>query len=98
MNFLMQTFFPELKDAELFDYPVFLHCFSFREEVVNPLIVFDVVTGRFRLLQCISLWTSNLPAAREDVYSYHLLKMEFEYFHSASPEVMAKKLLIEVKQ
>jgi leucyl-tRNA---protein transferase len=97
-EFFDANLFPELKDAELFDYPVFLYCFSFREEVVNPLIVFDVLTGRFRLFQCVSLWTSNLPPSKEDVYSYHLLKVEFEYFHSASPEAMAKKLLIEVKQ
>jgi leucyl-tRNA---protein transferase len=97
-EFFDANLFPELKDAELFDYPVFLHCFSFHEEVINPLIVFDVMTGRFRLFQCMSLWHSNLPPARPDVYSYHLLKVEFEYFHSASPEELAKKLLIEVKQ
>lgn len=96
-EFFDANLFPELKDAELFDYPAFLNCFPFHEEVVNPMIIYDITSDKYRLFQCVNLWTSNLPPAQDDIYSYHLLKVEFEYFSAASPGEMAQKLILEVK-
>ncbi len=77
-EFFDANLFPELKDVELFDYPVFLNCFPFQEDVINPVVVYDIRDGEFHLLQCKSLWTSHLPSPGERVYSYHLLAPDFE--------------------
>jgi leucyl-tRNA---protein transferase len=97
-EFFDANLFPELKDAELFDYPVFLNCFSFNEQLVSPVIVYDVTTNNYRLLQCMSLWDSNLPSIHKEIYAYHLLKVEFEYYSCENTDEMAKKLFLEVNQ
>jgi leucyl-tRNA---protein transferase len=97
-EFFDANLFPELKDAELFDYPIFLNCFNFNEQIVSPVIVFDVITNQFRLLQCMSLWDSNLPSVHREIYAYHLLKVEFEYYSCENTDEMAKKLFLEVNQ
>lgn len=77
-EFFDANLFPELKDIELFDYPIFLNCFAFQEEVINPMIVYDVRDDEYHLIQCKSLWTSHLPSPAERVYSYHLLAPDGE--------------------
>jgi leucyl-tRNA---protein transferase len=97
-EFFDANLFPELKDAELFDYPVFLNCFTFNEDIVSPIIVYDVLMNRFRLLQCMSLWDSNLPKVHKEIYAFHLLKVEFEYYSCENTDEMAKKLFLEVNE
>lgn len=63
---------PELKDADLFDYPVFL-----LPETNNEfqLIVFDIVDHCYRVLECESLWMSPGENENPEVYAKHLLRV-----------------------
>lgn len=63
---------PELKDADLFDYPVFL-----LPETNNEfqLIVFDIVDHCYRVLECESLWISPGDNENPELYAKHLLRV-----------------------
>ena len=91
-EFFDANLFPELKDAELFDYPVFLNCFAFDEQMVNPMIVYDVLDDQYRLVQCRSIWTSNLPSTEDGVYSYHLLKIDEELISTIDGKELSQML------
>jgi arginine-tRNA-protein transferase len=91
-EFFDANLFPELKDVELLDYPVFLNCFSFHEEIINPIVVFDVRDDEYHLIQCKSLWTSNLPSPAERVYSFHLLAPDGELAITSVASEIIKRL------
>ncbi len=88
-EFFDAALFPELKDVELFDYPIFLNCFSFQQDEINPIAVYDIRSEKFRLLRCRSLWTSQLEPPDQDIYSGHLLMPEMEWLSTRDKREMA---------
>lgn len=96
-EFFDANLIPELRDAGLFDFPVLL-CFPDTEnESVQTVVVYDPQDEKYRLIRCMSVWTSNLPDRNDGFYSSHLLKIIQELYTSALPEEMIAALLIEVK-
>lgn len=74
-EFFEANLLPELKDAGLFDIPLFLFSNALTDEEYFHVIVYDLGLEQFRLVKCRSLWTSNLENAN-GVFSSNLLKEE----------------------
>lgn len=91
-EFFDANLFPELKDVELFDYPVFLNCFAFDQDVINPMVVYDIRDNEYHLIQCKSLWTSHLPSPADRVYSFHLLAPDGELAIASEPGEIIRRL------
>ncbi len=87
-EFFDAALFPELKDVDLFDYPVFLNCFAFQQHQVNPIVVYDIRNDKYRLIQCRSIWGSQMQPPSGDIYSYHLLMPEVELMESGNKSEM----------
>jgi arginyl-tRNA--protein-N-Asp/Glu arginylyltransferase len=93
-EFFEANLLPELKDVELFDYPLFLSYPALNSDSYISVIVFDIGDGNYRLIRCRSLWNSNLPNLN-GMFSSELLKQEQIIFTSASPEEMVSTLAVE---
>ncbi len=91
-EFFDANLFPELKDIELFDYPIFLNCFAFHHDAINPMIVYDIRDDEYHLIQCKSLWTSHLPSPGERIYSYHLLAPDGELAMTSDVTEIIKRI------
>jgi leucyl-tRNA---protein transferase len=81
---------PELKDAELFDYPIFL-MFEDTTTSLPHIIVYNVRSEQFQLLQCESFWSSPSPN-ENDLYSKHLLKVQHELLSTSDVDTLQLKL------
>jgi len=67
---------PNLQGLHLFDFPVFLFCFEEQEDVVNPMIVYDIINNCYHLIECKSVWKADEPVDEDGFYSTHLLKLK----------------------
>jgi len=85
--------FPELKDAALFDFPVMMHFPEQSEDILNPVIVFDVRDGQYHLLQCVPVYAPQSPVHDPDFYSDYIIRQEFDFFATTSEEELAALLL-----
>ena len=80
---------PELRDAELFDYPVLLYVFGSAEDIDgDQMVVYDVRDGHYHLVRCMHVWTSSATHHRPEFYSSHLLKIDEDLFATEFPEEM----------
>lgn len=94
-NLYNYTFFeaniiPNLAGLNLFDFPLFLTCFDEIEDVMNPLIVYDVTNSCFHLLVCKSVWKPDEIVEEEGFYSTHLLKIKKHICSTLLAEEMVK--------
>ena len=86
---------PDLKGAELFDFPILLYCFDITQERVNPIIVYDVRDQQYHVVQCRSVWAAKLQDKSEDTYASNLLKVDYELLSSANAGELASLLIGE---
>ena len=82
-NVLKYEFFdanlvPELREADLFDYPLILVLAHHDPVEVGPIVVFDVTDGQYHLLKCVSVWKPESPNPDPEIYGQHLLKVQQE--------------------
>ena len=89
-SFFDANLIPDLRDAEVFDFPLLLFSSDHAADNVSPIIVFDVRDGLFHLMKCYSVWTPNPPNLAEEFYSIHLLKIEQDLFSTDVAEEMAE--------
>ncbi len=75
-SFFEANIIPSLRGLHLFDFPVFIYLFKEQEDVVNPMVVFDVVNNCYHLIECRSIWKADETIQEEGFYSGQLLKME----------------------
>ncbi|WP_018345115.1 hypothetical protein [Cytophaga aurantiaca] len=75
-TFFEANIIPNLIGLNLFDFPVFVTCFDEVEDVVNPMIVYDIPNQCFHLVVCKSVWKADQSLEEEGFYSTHLLKMK----------------------
>jgi leucyl-tRNA---protein transferase len=90
-EFFDANLIPELDGIELFDFPVFVICFSEMWENLYP-IVYDVRDQRYHWTKCRSVWTSNVNNTAEEIYSSQVLKFEEDVVSSSTAEEMIQKL------
>jgi arginyl-tRNA--protein-N-Asp/Glu arginylyltransferase len=67
--------FRELQGFELFDYSMFVNCFQFDPEVVNPIVVYDIRDQHYHLLRCISVAKTGVHNDDTEDYTAHFLKI-----------------------
>ncbi len=77
-EFFDANLIPDLRDAGLFDFPVFLFCAPEVEGDVNPLLVYDVRDAQYHLLMCVPIWKPNETNPDEMFYSAYFLKVTQE--------------------
>jgi len=88
-TFFEANIIPNLIGLNLFDFPVFLTCFDEVEDVVNPMIVYDVINQCFHLVACKSVWKAD-NTVEEGFYSTHLLKLKKHICSTLLAEEMVK--------
>jgi arginyl-tRNA--protein-N-Asp/Glu arginylyltransferase len=74
-SFFEANIIPNLVGHHLFDFPVFISCFSRFEDVVNPMIVFDIRNNCYHIIECMSVWKADESEQEEGCYAQHLLKL-----------------------
>lgn len=66
---------PDLKDSELFDFPVFLFCPSHFEDGFYLIIVYDVRDVSYKILICLPIWQPDTTNPDTSFYSSYYLKI-----------------------
>ena len=79
-------------DSQLFDFPVFLHCFPKANAATLSIIVFDVSVGGYQLLQVTSTIRLGPHQQSSTVFEESLLKVKSRLFVSPSAAEMANFL------
>ena len=82
----------ELTKYDLFDYPVFLYLNKNDQNFINPIIVFDILDGTYKLVECKSVWQTFENEDKDNVFADHLLKIDRVVFASTDPCKMAENL------
>lgn len=83
-DFFYANQLPDLRGADLFDFPVFISCEKIADGL-PPVIVFDTRDMNYHLLQCRSIWEPPVPVTSGDSYSSHLLKIDRDIFQTPDP-------------
>jgi arginine-tRNA-protein transferase len=91
-EFFDANLIPDLKDVELFNYPVMLYGPGKPDDEIQPITVYDVVEQKFYIFKCFAGWTTNVRHVNSDFYSSHVLIVEYEIFSSSSIEETANAL------
>jgi leucyl-tRNA---protein transferase len=93
-EFFEASLLPELKDAQLFDYPLFLHYSTIVAESDIIVIVYDVREDLYHLIRCRSLWSSSLPNAN-GMFSSELLSPDQVIFSSSSAKEIVANISVQ---
>jgi len=72
----------------LFDFPVFINCFPIEEASIYLVIVFDVGTASYHLLECSTVINIGFQLEGSTVFDADLLKVKAPIFGSPIPEEM----------
>ncbi len=88
----------DLNGQELFDYPIFIHCFKHDENLERAIIFFDLRNQAFCLVQCVLAYQITGPNEEEGVFNQHILKIKKHLFASISAEAMAMVVLKNLKK
>lgn len=92
-QFFDANLYPELRGAELFDYPLMLLCRDMPDTDLLPVLVYDVRTFRYKVMECYPVYVSQLVDDDPESYSSHVLKAVQEGFSSPDAEEVAQLLL-----
>lgn len=92
-EFFDANLIPDLRDAQLFDFPVFLFCPDTSQDGINPVLVFDVRDGRYHLLVCLPFWKPDETNPDIEFYSAYFLKSLQGIYATASAEEMEEVFL-----
>ena len=79
---------PDLREAELFDFPVFL-CRANEAQNLLSVVVYDVRDSRYHLLMCIPFWQPGEINPDPAFYSSYVLKTLHELHATTDMEEMA---------
>jgi arginine-tRNA-protein transferase len=79
----------DLHGKRLFDYFMFVYCFPYIIDVVNPIIVYDFRDKQYHLLHCISLGMSDEFNDTTEEFSTHLLKIVDIIYSTPNVEELA---------
>jgi leucyl-tRNA---protein transferase len=86
-DFFDANLIPGLQGVNLFDVPAFIYPLDVEDDIVQPVITYDVRGDKYHLLKCLSVWKSNHPKS-DKTYSSHLLKLDDELFSTDDAEEM----------
>jgi len=87
-RFFEANLHPYYYGYDLFDFPVFLNCFPLDKTSIYLLIVFDVRTACYHLLECSTVVNIGFQLDGSTVFDADLLKVKVLAFSSSIPEEM----------
>lgn len=88
---------PDLRDAELFDFPLFLFCPTRSEDGFNPIVVFDVCDAHFHLIRCQPIWKPDETNPDGTFYSSYYIKLVQELGATRSAEEISNAIVESIK-
>jgi arginine-tRNA-protein transferase len=74
-EFFDANLIPDLRTADLFDYPVFLYSPSTHDNGIYLVIVFDIYEERYNLLACMGVWQPQSNNTNPAFFSECILKV-----------------------
>jgi leucyl-tRNA---protein transferase len=74
---------PDLRESELFDFPIFLFFPTGEDEDINPVIVFDVRDNCYHLLTCVPIWKPAHTNPDNGYYSAYFIKTTEDIYATA---------------
>jgi arginyl-tRNA--protein-N-Asp/Glu arginylyltransferase len=80
---------PQLKDAELFDYPVILLNKDAVYDVFNIVVVYDIRDHHFHIIRFHRIWEPEMPVIHEGSYARYLLRSDQIIFSSDNVDMIA---------
>lgn len=80
---------PDLREAELFDFPLMLFCPHHSPDGINPVVVFGAHDDQYRVLKCMPVWKPDRTSDDPDFYSAYLLKVAQEIYAAATADSIA---------
>lgn len=80
---------PTMNGAGTFDFPMFILCFERKNSILNPLIVYDIISRQYHLVVCDVIYQLNNETINPDSYNENLLQMTQHLFATESAEAMA---------
>jgi leucyl-tRNA---protein transferase len=89
---------PDLRESELFDFPLFLFCPTGADEDINPVIVFDARDARYHLLTCVPIWKPAHINPDGGYYSAYFIKIVQEIYATADETEMTVVFLNVVEK
>jgi arginyl-tRNA--protein-N-Asp/Glu arginylyltransferase len=92
-EFFDANLIPDLRTADLFDYPVFLYASAIEENGIYPIIVFDVYESRYTLLACMGVWQPQSNNTDPAFFSECILKVLQPIYTTISASEIAIALL-----
>ena len=75
---------PDLKDAALFDYPLFLSWQT--GDSIDVMVVYDSMDEQYHLITCINIWKPETTKGTEGIFSSYLIKMSQDLYQTQSPQ------------
>jgi arginine-tRNA-protein transferase len=93
-EFFDANLLPELRGAELFDFPMFLTFEAARADDFMQVIVYNVVEGCYDLVQCRSVWQLKTDSSLQGMYATNLLKALEQRTIALKPEDVARWIRI----
>jgi leucyl-tRNA---protein transferase len=80
-----------LNGMGLFDYPIFLFCFEFEDDMpMLPMVVFDIRENQFHLILCTKAYKSIFEESLPEHYNAYLLQISRFLYTGESVEEMAE--------
>lgn len=89
---------PDLRGMDLFDFPVFLIFSDLNTDMLYPIVTYDVRDDLYHMMQCRSIWASDIKSEPNEFYATHLLKVEEVLVSSAIPETIVPQVLSCLKK
>lgn len=92
-SFFEANIIPNLAGFQLFDFPIFITFYNEIEDLIHPIIVYDVVHQCYHLLECISVWKADNTAIEPGNFSKHLLKFKKHICSTQHADEMVRIIL-----
>lgn len=92
-EFFDANLIPDLRNSGLLDFPIFLAVTDIPEDMVNPIIVYDVRVGQYHIYMCAPVWKPDGINPDKTFYSAFFLKPMQEIYASAEVEKIAAVFL-----
>lgn len=96
-EFFDANLIPDLRDSELFDFPIFLFCASHVEAGIYLIIVYDVCVAKYKILMCLPIWQPDSTNPDNSFYSSYYLKVMQEIAIKRTAEEVATFFLTLIK-
>lgn len=94
-EFFDANLIPDLKGMTFFDFPVFLTSPEGNDTELKPIVVYDIRTKKYHILQCMVVWNPDETIdGRDGIFATYLLKVSNELYASGSAEDVKIKLLV----